>query len=134
MTRTLVLVVDDRLDVRRVVADWLKHDGYDVVEAQDVYTAVQAVREITDLRMVLTDLQFTNSTARDLHQRVGGIIQDRRGLFVVMTGSSFEDPNLKPYGDYFTQHNIPVFHKPIKFGAELLPFLGRFRDALLVGG
>lgn len=130
MTHTLILVVDDRLDVRRVVADWLKHDGYDVVEADGVYSAAQAIREITDLRMVLTDLQFTNGTARDLHQKVGSLIQERQGLFVVMTGFNFDDPDLKPYGDYFTEHGIRVFHKPIQFGAGLIPFLGRFRDAL----
>ena len=33
MAGTTVLVADDQADVRRLVADWLRADGYDVLEA-----------------------------------------------------------------------------------------------------
>lgn len=126
--RTLFLVVDDELDVRRVLSTWLKHHGFEVIEAEDVRSGVQAVVEIGDLFMVASDLQVSNGTARDLHQQVGHLIEQRRGLFTVTTGSHFDEPRLMPYGRYFAEHDIRVFHKPVNFRGEFIPFLEQFRD------
>lgn len=128
--RTLVLVVDDLLGLRRMASARLKQNGFETVEAETVVAAAQAVREIDELYLVVSDLQLQGGTARDLHRQIGTLLQERHGLFVLLTGSRLEDdPKLASYSEYFQEHGVRVMYKPlISWQEDIIPILCAFRD------
>ena len=54
--RGLALVVDDDHEMRRALADGLRHLGFDVIEAADGVEALEIVERGTDLTLVVMDL------------------------------------------------------------------------------
>jgi CheY-like chemotaxis protein len=63
------LVVDDEPDLRFVLRWWLDRAGYDVSEARDGATALQAVR-ISRPDLVVTDLTMPGMDGLELIQRL----------------------------------------------------------------
>ena len=78
--RTRVLVVDDEESVRRVARMILEADGYDVVEAHDVDSALAAVRN-DDPRVVVLDYALPgNVNGLELAAMISGLAPRARIL------------------------------------------------------
>lgn len=91
-----VLVVDDEVGVRRVIARHLERAGYDVLEASDGVEALALLeREDARIRVVLADLVMPNLGGAELLAEVRR--RDLRVGFVVMTG----------YGSDATENGLP---------------------------
>jgi CheY-like chemotaxis protein len=126
MARPPLLIVEDELDLRRLMAEPLK-PWFDVVEAADIASAVGALDFITELRLVVSDncLRLGRGglveTGVDLHRRIKSILIERSGVMIVSTGGDYALQQ-----DYFEAEGIRVFHKPYSVRRELLPCLAQF--------
>jgi CheY-like chemotaxis protein len=85
-----VLVVDDEVFVRMLVADVLDEAGYEVLEAHDAQVALMALRASPDVRVLFTDINMPPGMngldlAEQVHQHWPGI-----GLVI---SSGYERPS-----------------------------------------
>ncbi|HYH02315.1 MAG TPA: response regulator, partial [Bacillota bacterium] len=53
-----ILMADDESRMRKLVADFLKKEGYEVVEAEDGKKALQLFNEIPDITLVILDVMM----------------------------------------------------------------------------
>ena len=58
--RGVVLLVEDEIDARDVMAEWLDEQGYDVVVAGDGPTALRRLEEMAHLDLLITDVGLPN--------------------------------------------------------------------------
>jgi DNA-binding response OmpR family regulator len=104
MTTTILLLVSDPL-VRSVLKDTLEHEGYTVVTAGDLGTAVDRLKEITP------DLLITRTYVEGMsgHDAATYLRTKLNGLRVLMVGGLLDDERLK----YRTSlEGFDVFPKP----------------------
>lgn len=123
MSKTILLYVDDQLHHRREVSQLLKEHGYDVVEADSVDTAVRAIREITELRLVVSDLELKDErTAVEICKQAGDLIQARDGVFLVVTNANLQVLPGKLRAERLREFGVQIFPRPVPWG-EILPIL-----------
>jgi CheY-like chemotaxis protein len=92
MDSVLLLVVDDEPLVRMVIADFLRGDGYGVLEAANVDDAVGMLRRHQDIRLVLTDILMPGAlNGFDLAEWIG---HHRPDVRVLLTSGYFGDVKL----------------------------------------
>jgi CheY-like chemotaxis protein len=60
-TGCTVLVVEDEVLVRMMIADQLRIAGYTVIEAADAHEASQVLQHSADVRLVISDIQLPGS-------------------------------------------------------------------------
>lgn len=120
--KTPILVVDDVLAQRRVIAERLKHEGYDVMEAHNAATAIQAFTEVPHLRLALHDLALglNGGTAKDVHRAVRHLLEKRGGVFVVVTSMDLTVMPWKMRAQDLRDVGVPVFQRPIPWD-DILP-------------
>lgn len=53
-----VLIVDDEADIRKLLNIYLKKNGYDVLEAENGPTAIELVKDNTDIDLVVMDIMM----------------------------------------------------------------------------
>lgn len=107
-TAGLVLLVEDRDDLRAVVRDMLMSLGHSVIEAAGADEAVALLADLPDISFVLSDIQLQGeATGIDLAQR---LTTDGPPL-VLMTSLPPDDPMFID-----AQRRAPVLRKP--FGQE----------------
>lgn len=53
-----ILIVDDEKDIRKLVGIYLRKQGYDVLEAENGYTSIEAVRENKDIDLIIMDIMM----------------------------------------------------------------------------
>lgn len=58
MERTKILVVDDEARMRKLVHDYLKHAGYEVIEAEDGQKAVDVFFQRKDIALIILDVMM----------------------------------------------------------------------------
>ena len=58
MERVKILVVDDESRMRKLVSDFLHHEGYGVVEAEDGEKAVDIFFEQGDIALIILDVMM----------------------------------------------------------------------------
>lgn len=123
--REPVLVVDDQLAHRRAASVHLKHHGFDPVEAESVRQAVEAVEGISDLCLVISDLQIHGGSARDVYLKVAVLVRQRGGLFVVLTNATLNnpDPHVARYMEFFAAEGVQVLRKPVFWVNDVIPLL-----------
>ncbi|AFZ65853.1 hybrid sensor histidine kinase/response regulator [Deinococcus peraridilitoris] len=68
--RQRLLLIDDSVSVRRVVARMLERGGFDVVTASDGYDALELLRSDTDFDAVLTDLEMPRVSGYEVIEEV----------------------------------------------------------------
>jgi CheY-like chemotaxis protein len=56
--RDIILVVEDEVLVRMVVADELRNAGYTVIEASNAHEAVDLLRNSADVRLIFSDVRM----------------------------------------------------------------------------
>ena len=104
ITTTILLLVSDPL-VRSVLQDTLEHEGYTVVTAGDLGSAVDRLKEITP------DLLITRTYVEGMtgHDAATYLRTKSNGLRVLMVGGLLDDERLK----YRTSlEGFDVFPKP----------------------
>src|SRR5687767_7257269 len=62
-----ILVADDELNLRRVLAAMLKRDGHEVVQAA---TGLEAIERIADVDVVITDLRMPGADGMEVLRTV----------------------------------------------------------------
>lgn len=60
--RDTVLVVDDQDAIRQIVAEWLEHEGHDVVRAESPEAALELADELPGFGWLVTDFEFPQSS------------------------------------------------------------------------
>jgi two-component system, response regulator PdtaR len=60
-TGCTILVVEDEVLVRMMIADQLRSAGYNVIEAAEAHEASQVLRHAADVRLVISDIQMSGS-------------------------------------------------------------------------
>jgi nitrogen regulation protein NR(I) len=81
-----VLIVDDELNIRRVLAAMLKRDGYDVTTAADGAQAL-AVLQRTPVHVVVTDLVMPHLGGMELLERVRAEYPDIPVILITAHGT-----------------------------------------------
>jgi len=78
-----VLLVEDEQAVRRATAEFLRLQGYDVLEAKDGLDALSVARAQTaPLHLVVTDVVMPNMSGGELAKELGRVRRDTKFLFV----------------------------------------------------
>jgi signal transduction histidine kinase len=78
-----VLLVEDELIVRELSADYLRKYGYDVLEAEDAVSALEAFRTIPSLDLLITDVGLPNGmNGRQLADTMRETSASLRVLFI----------------------------------------------------
>ena len=111
LTTTILLLVSDPL-VRSVLQDTLEHEGYTVVTAGDLGSAVDRLTEVTP------DLLITRTYVEGMtgHDAATYLRTKSNGLRVLMVGGLLDDQRLKSRESL---EGFDVFPKPYS-AAELL--------------
>jgi hypothetical protein len=115
-----VLVVDDDRGVRRLTARMLRHEGYEVLEAESAAEALHVLESGLEVGLVVTDIVMPGMHGLDLADRV--LARARSPRVVLMTGHAAE------LSGQLEQRSLqlPILLKP--FTSEQL--LGTVRSAL----
>jgi DNA-binding response OmpR family regulator len=105
-----ILLVDDETRLRRLVGDFLKREGYEVIEAGDGQSAVEAVRNTPSLSLILMDVMMPIMDGATATQEIR---QFSDVPILMLTAKSEEEDELVGFlhgaDDYMTKpFSIPV--------------------------
>jgi DNA-binding NtrC family response regulator len=104
--RPLVLVVDDKISIRMLIADLLRSNGYDVVDAANGRLAVDVLdRQAIDL--VITDARMPELGGRGLFEYIENHHPHLLDKLIVVTGHLREDTEF-----FQTRTHVPILYKP----------------------
>lgn len=65
-----IIIVDDEERIRTLVSDFLKRDGYDVIEAKDGEAALEQFDENPDTSMLIIDIMLPNVDGWEVCRRI----------------------------------------------------------------
>jgi len=101
-----VLVVDDKLTIRSLIAELLRSNGYEVVEAANGRLAMEALdRQAVDL--VITDACMPELGGRGLYEHIEKHHPHLLDKLIVITGHLREDTEF-----FQTTMRVPILYKP----------------------
>ena len=104
--RPRVLVVDDKASIRMLIAELLRSNGYDVVDAANGRLAVDVLdRQPFDL--VITDALMPELGGRGLFEHIEKHHPQLLGKLIVITGHLKEDTEF-----FQTSTRVPILYKP----------------------
>lgn len=89
-----ILVVDDEIRMRKLVGDFLKKSGYDVVEAGDGQEAVETYEAQPDIALIILDVMMPRL---DGYQALARIRETSKVPVVMLTAKSEEKDELKGF-------------------------------------
>jgi two-component system response regulator (stage 0 sporulation protein F) len=108
--RPVVLVVDDKLSIRMLIAELLRSNGYDVVDAANGRLAVDVLdKQAVDL--VITDASMPELGGRGLFEHIEKRHPQLLDKVIVVTGHLREDTEF-----FQTRTRVPILYKP--FGLD----------------
>jgi len=102
-TRSTVLIVDDDPEIRSLLQDLLKREGYDTLVAETGIDAIELLENGERPQLILTDLIMPGIIGHSLIDYLRDEAELASIPVVIITGS----PQLAPAG-------YPVFSKPIR--------------------
>ena len=88
LKRTLILIVDDRLEDREVLKDVLEDKGYEVTTVKDGYGAIKAVKE-KHFNIIFMDVKMPGIDGVETFEEIKKV--NPEVAVVMMTGYSVED-------------------------------------------
>jgi PleD family two-component response regulator len=108
-----ILVVDDELEIRELLANWLEENGYTVVTAGNAADALHVVETDPTVELLFTDtIMPSGLDGFDLGRRVGAIQPEIKTLYM----SGYVRPSaVHPAGD----GTINLLQKPFRLGDVL---------------
>jgi DNA-binding NtrC family response regulator len=116
-----VLVVDDKLSIRTLIAELLRSNGYDVIDAANGRLAVDVLdRQAIDL--VITDARMPELGGRGVFEHIEKHHPHLVDRLIVVTGHLQEDTEF-----FQTRTRVPILHKPFKLD-ELLDAVKKTAD------
>lgn len=114
-----ILVVDDEKRIRKLISDYLRNDGYEVVEAEDGNDAVSKFMQNRDLDLIILDINMPGKNGWEVCSEIRQK-SDVPIIFLTALGESHDEIHGLELGadDYIT--------KP--FGYQI--FMARIRTVL----
>jgi diguanylate cyclase (GGDEF)-like protein len=133
--RVRIMVVDDSLTSRRLIANLLRNHLYQVIEAGDGEEAIKIVGQHPDIRMIITDYQMPKMDGCQLVRQIRQQVTGR--LPIALIGiSSTDSPNLSARfikngaNDYLSKpFSTEEFYCRVMQNIETLEYLEQIRDA-----
>ena len=89
-----ILVVDDESRMRKLIKDFLVRDGYQVVEAEDGYAAVEVFFDQNDIDLVITDVMMPHIDGWELVRQIRA---ESSVPIVMLTAKSDEKDELRGF-------------------------------------
>ncbi|MDD5940297.1 MAG: response regulator transcription factor [Lachnospiraceae bacterium] len=89
-----ILVVDDESRMRKLVGDFLRRDGYEVLEAGDGQEAVDIFRENRDIALIIMDVMMPKM---DGYQATKLIREESKVPIIILTAKSEERDELEGF-------------------------------------
>ncbi len=89
-----ILVVDDESRMRKLVGDFLRRDGYEVLEAGDGQEAVDIFRENRDIALIIMDVMMPKM---DGYQATKLIREESKVPIIMLTAKSEERDELEGF-------------------------------------
>lgn len=115
-----ILVADDEKRIRKIIGDYLKNDGYKVIEAQNGKEALEKFYSNNDIDLIILDVMMPKKDGWQVCKEIREEFVDVPIIFLTALGESHDEIQGLDLGadDYIT--------KP--FGYEV--FMARIRSAL----
>jgi two-component system, response regulator PdtaR len=107
--KTTILVVDDEVLVRAMVAEPLRDDGFRVIEAIDADEAIAILRSATRVDLVLTDMRMPGTM--DGAALVRLIRAEFPFIRVILMSSEAPDDSLRPALDHFVSKPFTYYSR-----------------------
>jgi DNA-binding NtrC family response regulator len=87
-----LIVVDDEPNLRAILADFLVHAGYCVLEAEDGAQALAVLTDDISLRMMISDIRMPKMSGIDLAEEA---VRRRPNLRVILISGFFDPQHLR---------------------------------------
>lgn len=102
---TKILVVDDEMDILDEIEETLTDEGYEVISVARVDAALEALRNHSDINLVVTDLKMPGKSGADLINEARTAFE-RDISFIIISGHG--SPSVETFGLDINQF---IFHK-----------------------
>jgi two-component system, cell cycle sensor histidine kinase and response regulator CckA len=103
-----ILVVDDEVALRHILARQLRNEGYTVLEAGYGLEALEVARNSPEpIDLVLSDIVMPGMIGTELAQR---LLAEHPGIHVVLMSAHIVDELARPDRRW----NVPVLRKPLE--------------------
>jgi len=102
---TKILVVDDEMDILDEIEETLTDEGYEVICVARVDAALEALRNHSDINLVVTDLKMPGKSGADLINEARTDFE-RDISFIIISGHG--SPSIETFGLDINQF---IFHK-----------------------
>lgn len=82
-----ILVVDDDASVRELTEYWLASDGYDVITAKNGSEAIDRLKSVKNIAVILLDVQMPVMNGNEVlnEMRIGGFLESTPVVIVTAT-------------------------------------------------
>ena len=108
-----ILVVDDEIELRKLLARQLRSEGYNVLEAGYGLEALEVARNSAEpVDLVLSDIVMPGMIGTELAQR---LLAEHPGIQVVLMSAHIVDELARPD----RRGHVPVLRKPFEGGKML---------------
>jgi CheY-like chemotaxis protein len=91
-TNETVLLVEDREEVRRALREYLRHLGYDVLDATKAEEALALASRGAQIDVLLTDVNMPGGSGTDLADAIRAVLP---GIRVVFMSGYAPDPAMR---------------------------------------
>jgi pilus assembly protein CpaE len=132
MAATKVLVVDDDLNIQRVLVFTLKQEGYEVLVASDGAAGVEMARE-THPDLILMDVAMPKLDGYAATQQIRAAEQERRVPIIMLTAEADVGERVKGLRAGADDDIVKPFH-PLELMARIKALLARGGPPAAVGG
>jgi DNA-binding response OmpR family regulator len=106
MSPTVVVVAEDEPLLCTLFADYLRNEGYDVIDVANGRLALEVVRQ-RQVDVVIADGRMPELGGRDLYEALRLFQRDLCEAFILITG--WDDPETDRF---LARVSVPVIHKP----------------------
>ncbi len=93
-----ILIADDEERIRRLIRDFLKKDGYEVIEAMDGEEAIHAFYEIPDIALFILDVMMPKMDGLSVLKEIRESERGRELPVILLTARTSERDQLEGFG------------------------------------
>lgn len=74
MDKVTILVVDDEEDIRNLIDIYLKNEGYDVLTAEDGISALNIIKEHSEIKLIILDIMLPDISGIEVCKSIRSFI------------------------------------------------------------